>query len=160
MSKRHPVTAAVRQLRNLDIPFDAYVYDYDRFPGALGAAEFIGVDPHLTAKTIVFTTSDHEGVIVVMHGDLEVSTKALARHLDVKSCRPATADEASKWTGYVFGGTSPLGLRTDLTVLMESTLLDLETIYLNAGKRGFVVGVDPTEVADATTARIVEVATG
>ena len=160
MSKRHPVTAAVRHLRSLNIEFEGYVYDYDRFPGALGAAEFIGVHPHLTAKTIVFTTSDGDGVVVVMHGDLEVSTKQLARHLEVKSCRPATAAEATKWTGYVFGGTSPLGMRQKLSVLMESTLLELETIYVNAGKRGFVVELDPRLVAEAVSAELVSVALG
>ena len=160
MSKSHPVTRAVRHLRRLDIPFTAFVYDYDRYPGALGAAEFIEVDPHETAKTIVFTTSQGDGVVVVMHGDREVSTKALARLLEVKSCRPATADEASKWTGYVFGGTSPLGLKQQLPVFMESTLFELEMIYLNAGSRGFVIGVDPHQVAEAVNARPAHVTAG
>ncbi len=154
-----PSTPAVRALRSASVDFVPFVYDYKRHPGAEGAAEFIGVNPYETAKTVVFATSEGGGVLVIMHGDREVSTKSLSRLLGVKSCRPATVEEGQRWTGYQFGGTSPLGTRTKLPVLMESTLLALEIIYINAGSRGLVVGVDPAVIADMTGAVAVEVAT-
>jgi Cys-tRNA(Pro) deacylase len=159
MSKKKPNTPAIRAMRAAQISYTEYLYEYERYPGAHGAAEFIGIDPHLTAKTIVFATSDGEGVVVLMHGDLEVSTKKLARTLGVKSAEPATVEQGRRWTGYEFGGTSPLGLRTPLTILAERTLLDLPTVYVNAGSRGFVVGVDPVQLLKECAARMVEVST-
>ena len=157
MSKRAPATPAVRVLRQSGYEYDEHVYDYDQFPGALGAAEYIGVDPHLTVKTVVFSTSDGDGVIVLMHGDLEVSQKELARILGVKSTAPATQAQADRWTGYQFGGTSPLGTRTRLPVLAESSIADLPIAYVNAGRKGFVIGIKTQELLDLCEARLVEV---
>ncbi|MEA1903768.1 MAG: YbaK/EbsC family protein [Actinomycetota bacterium] len=157
MSKRPPVTAAVRVLRKANAEYTEYVYEYGRFPGALGAAEYIGIDPHLTAKTIIFASSDGDGVVVLMHGDQEVSTKALARVLGVKSTVPASQDQGRRWTGYEFGGTSPLGLRTNLPVFAQKTLASLETIYVNAGKQGFVIGIDSRTLLSLSAARLVDV---
>ncbi len=151
------MTPAVRALRQSGVEYEGHVYDYDRFPGALGAAEYIGVDPHLTVKTVVFATSDGDGVIVLMHGDLEVSQKELARILDVKSTAPATQNQADRWTGYRFGGTSPLGTRTRLPVLAERSIADLPIVYVNAGSRGFVIGINAQELLDLCGARLVEV---
>lgn len=159
MSKKSPVTPAVRALRAAGAEYTEHVYAYERFPGALGAAEFIGIDPHLTAKTIVFATSEASGVVVIMHGDLEVSTKKLARVLGVKTARPATQDEGIKWTGYRFGGTSPIGLRTPLPILAQHTLADLETVYVNAGHRGFVIGIAPRTLLELCDAELTEVST-
>lgn len=157
-AKRPPVTRAVRALRDAGAPFSAHVFDYERHPGAEGAAEALGIDPHLTAKTIVFTTDGGEGVVALMHGDLEVSTKKLARSLGVKSVRPATQREADRFTGYQFGGTSPLGMRTELTVFAQESLVDLDTIYVNAGSRGFLVGIAPGILLDLVGARLADVA--
>jgi len=157
MSKRPPVTPAVRALRAAGAQYTEHTYDYERYPGAIGAAEFIGIDPHLTAKTIVFATSEGSGLIVLMHGDAEVSTKKLARVLGVKSTRPANQEEGRRWTGYEFGGTSPLGLRSEMSVFAQATLSDLDVAYVNAGSRGFVIGINSKvllELSDATLADV------
>ena len=154
------MTPAIRALREHDVEYTEHVFDYQHHPGAKGAADAIGIDPHLTAKTIVFTTSEGEPVVVVMHGDCEVSTKSLARELSVKSVRPATVDEGRKWTGYEFGGTSPLGMRTRVEVLVQGSLVTLERVYINAGSRGFLVGMDPEDLVRITEGRLVDVAAG
>jgi Cys-tRNA(Pro) deacylase len=150
----------VRVLREADVDYSEHVFDYKRYPGAEGAAEALGVDPHSTAKTIVFTSDSGEGLLVLMHGDLEVSTKKAARALGMKSVRPATQREADRFTGYRFGGTSPLGTRTPLPVLAQQTLGDLETVYVNAGSRGFIIGIAPGILFDLTGALLVDVAVG
>ena len=155
---RAPVTRAVHSLRDAGATYTEHVFDYERHQGAAGAARALGVDVHATAKTIVFTTDDNQGAVVLMHGDLEVSTKKLARHMGTKSVRPATSREASRFTGYQFGGTSPLGMRTDLAVYAHPTLADLETIYVNAGSRGFLVGMSPQTLFDLTGAVLADVA--
>lgn len=150
----------MRVLRRHGADYTEHVFDYERHPGALGAAEFLGVDPHLTAKTIVFVTDDGDGdgVVVLMHGDLEVSAKKLARELTVKSVRPATQREADKITGYRFGGTSPLGMRSSPPVYAQPTLLDLETVFVNAGSPGFLIGIDPKILVELTGAATADVA--
>ena len=158
MAGRPPVTPAVRVLRDAGAPFSEHIFDYRRYPGAEGAAEALGIDLHLTAKTIVFTTDAGDGVVALMHGDREVSAKKLARELGVKSVRPATQREADRFTGYRFGGTSPLGMRTDLPVFAHETLDGLDIIYVNAGSRGFLVGIAPGILFDLTGARLADVA--
>lgn len=158
MSKKSQVTAAVRALRRAGVDYDEYHFDYDRHPGALGAAEFIGIDSHLTAKTIVFETSEKTGTVVLMHGDLEVSTKKLARLLGIKSARPASQDQARRWTGYEFGGTSPLGMRCGLPIFAQESLADLERVYVNAGSRGFIVALRPAILLELTQARLADLA--
>lgn len=152
------MTRAVRALRDANAPYSEHVFDYKRYPGAEGAAEALGIDPHVTAKTIVLTTNEGDGVVALMHGDLEVSVKKLAREMGVKSVRPATQREADRFTGYRFGGTSPLGMRTDLPIYAQSTLADLETIYVNAGSRGFLIGVSPGILFDLVGAELADVA--
>lgn len=159
MAKKTPVTQAVRVLRAAGVDYTEHVFDYRRYPGAEPAAEALGVDPHATAKTIVFTTDEGEGVVVVMHGDVEVSTKKLARLLDVKTVRPATQREADRVTGYRFGGTSPLGMRSDPPVFIQETLTDLDTVYVNAGSRGFLIGIDPQTLAEVSKAHLADLAT-
>ena len=156
--RQAPATQAVRVLRGHGVVYTQHVFDYNRHPGAEGAAEFLGVDVHLTAKTIVFVTDEADGVVVLMHGDLEVSTKKLARALEVRTTRPATQREADRITGYQFGGTSPLGMRSTPQVIAQPTLLDLETVYVNAGSRGFLVGIDPRTLLELCEAKLVDVA--
>lgn len=141
MSARSPVTAAIRQLRAEDVTYEAHTFDYRRYPGAAGAAQALGVDPHSTVKTIVFTTSDGGGVIALMNGDLEVSAKTLSRALGVKSVEPASQRDARRWTGYVFGGTSPFGTRETLPVFAHSDIAAMGEVYINAGSRGFLVRI-------------------
>lgn len=157
-ARRAPATAAIRVLRDAGVAYSEHVFDYQRYPGAEGAAEALAVEPHSTAKTIVFTTDGGEGVVALMHGDLEVSTKKLAREMGVKTVRPATEREAGRYTGYRFGGTSPLGMRTDLPVFAQSGLAELDTVYVNAGSRGFLIGITPDVLFDLVGARLADVA--
>ncbi|MGB8361823.1 MAG: YbaK/EbsC family protein [Acidimicrobiia bacterium] len=157
--RRAPVTPAIRALRAAGVQYSEHVFDYDRYPGAAGAAEFLDVDPHLTVKTIVFTTDERSGAVVLMHGDLEVSTKSLARELGVKKVRPATQREADRLTGYRFGGTSPLGMRSDPPVYAERTITGPDRVYVNAGSRGFLIGLDPVVLIELTGAALADLAT-
>lgn len=157
-AKKTPATRAVRVLRDAGASYTEHIFDYQRHRGAEGAAEALGVDLHATAKTIVFTTDERHGVVALMHGDVEISVKKLARHLGVKTVRPATAREADRFTGYQFGGTSPLGMRTGLPVYAQPTLADFATIYVNGGSRGFLIGIAPDLLFDLTGAVLADVA--
>jgi Cys-tRNA(Pro) deacylase len=139
----HPITPAVRYLRAKNIPFVPKLYDYVEKGGAKESARQLGVDLHAVVKTLVFETNEKKPLIVLMHGDREVSTKNLARHLGVKSVEPATPEKASKLTGYLVGGTSPFGTRTEMPVYVEKSIYDLDRIYINGGKRGFLVEIEP-----------------
>jgi len=140
----HPVTPAVRFLREKKVEFVPHLYDYVERGGTAESAKQLGVDGHAVVKTLVFETNERKPLIVLMHGDRHVSTKNLARHIGVKSVEPADASRAAKWTGYQFGGTSPFGTRTQMPVYVEKTIFDLDRIYINGGKRGFLVEIDPT----------------
>lgn len=157
-ARRIPVTNAVRILREAGVDYSEHVFDYRQHPGAEGAAEALGVDIHLTAKTIVFTSDRGDGVVALMHGDLEVSTKKLARAVGVKTLRPANQREAGRFTGYQFGGTSPLGMKSDPQVYCQETLTTLDRIYVNAGSRGFLVGIDPSTLVALTGALLADIA--
>jgi len=138
-----PVTTAVRFLRERKINFTPRLYKYVEKGGTSESARQLEVDEHAVVKTLVFETNEKKGLIVLMHGDKEVSTKNLARHLGVKSVEPVTPDKASKLTGYLVGGTSPFGTRTSLPVYAEKTIFDLTRIFINGGKRGFLVEIEP-----------------
>lgn len=153
-----PVTQAIRQLRAAGVGYSEHPFDYERHPGAQGAAEALGVDPHDTIKTIVFVSDDGSGAVVLMHGDFEVSVKKLARVMGVKTVRPATQREADRITGYQFGGTSPLGMRTRVPVFAHETLAQLERGYVNGGSRGFLIGIETSVLLDLTEARLADLA--
>lgn len=136
--KRTPVTPAIRTLRGHGVVYEEHLFDYQP-GGAVRAAEETGLDPHATIKTLVLETSERDPVLVLMHGDREVSTKALARHLGVKHVDLMDPAQAQRLTGYQVGGTSPFGLRTELPVYVERSILDLEHLTINGGKRGYLV---------------------
>ena len=139
----YPVTPAVRFLRDKKVEFVPHLYDYVEKGGAKESARQLGVDIHAVVKTLVLETNERKPLIVLMHGDKEVSTKNLARFLNVKSVEPATPEMASKLTGYLVGGTSPFGTRTKMPVYAESTIFALDKIFINGGKRGFLVEISP-----------------
>lgn len=143
MSVDFPITPAARFLREKGIVFTPHLYNYVEKGGTRESAKQLGVDEHAVVKTLVFETNEKRPLIVLMHGDREVSTKNLARHLGVKSVEPASAERATKWTGYMFGGTSPFGTKTTIPVYVEGTIFDLESIFINGGKRGFLVEIAP-----------------
>ncbi len=139
----YPITPAVRFLRGKKVEFVPHLYDYIEKGGTSESARQLSVDEHAVVKTLIFETKDKKPLIVLMHGDRQVSTKNLARHIGAKSVEPATPERASKHTGYLIGGTSPFGTRTSMPVYVERTIFDLEKIYINGGKRGFLVEIDP-----------------
>lgn len=143
MSNDHPITPAIRFLREKKVEFVPHLYDYVEKGGARESARQLGVDVHAVVKTLVFETNDKKPLIVLMHGDREVSTKNLARFLGVKSVESVTPKKATKLTGYLVGGTSPFGTKTKMPVYAERTIFDIKRIYINGGKRGFLVEIDP-----------------
>ena len=103
----------------------------------------MGVDEHAVVKTLVFETNEKKSLIFLQHGDWQVSTKILARILKVKTIAPASPERANNLTGYLIGGTSPFGVKTKMPVYAETTIFDLKKIYINGGKRGFLIEIEP-----------------
>lgn len=145
----HPVTAAVRVLRQRKIAFEPHVYAYQEHGGTKVSSEALGVAEHRVIKTLVFQTESRRPLLVLMHGDFEVSAKELARCLGVKRIEPCDEPTAQRHTGYQFGGTSPFGTRTPLPVYAEESIFSLPSILINGGKRGFLVEIDPADLAKA-----------
>ena len=154
----YPITPAVRLLREKGVAFEPHLYDYVERGGTRRSAEELGVDEHAVVKTLVMETDAKKPLLVLMHGDREVSTKQLARTLGVKSVHPCDFAQAQKHTGYLVGGTSPFGTRARLPVYAERTIFDLPVIYINGGKRGFLVSIDPKVLRDVLKVEEVEVA--
>ena len=154
----YPVTPAVRLLREEKVAFEPRLYDYVERGGTRHSAEALGVDEHAVVKTLVMETDAHKPLLVLMHGDREVSTKQLARALGVKSVHPCDFASAQKHTGYLVGGTSPFGTRARLPVYVERTIFELPVIYINGGKRGFLVEIAPGVLRDVLPVEEVEVA--
>ena len=147
MSKdKSPVTPAVRVLRKEDVPFTEYPYKYVEHGGTGNFAKQYSVDEHAVIKTLIMEDETGRPLVVLMHGDREVSTKELARTIGVKTVQPCTPDAAQKYSGYMVGGTSPFGTRKVMPIYMEKTILDLPTIYINGGKRGYIIGITPEEI--------------
>jgi|SRR4030095_768687 Cys-tRNA(Pro) deacylase len=155
---KYPMTQAVRVLLDRRIPFEPHLYAYEERGGTQRSAEQLGVDEHSVIKTLVMETDARDPLIVLMHGDREVSTKELARVLGVKSVSPCDPAVAQKHTGYMVGGTSPFGTRKALPVYAERTLFDLPMIYINGGRRGFLVSLAPKDLRNALTISDVNVA--
>jgi Cys-tRNA(Pro) deacylase len=153
-----PVTSAVRFLRGRRIPFEPYLYQYEEHGGTAYAAGALHVPEHNVVKTLVMETDTRKPLLVLMHGDREVSTKELARTLGVKRVTPCEVAVAQKHTGYTVGGISPFGTRTALPVCVERTILSLPRIYINGGRRGFLVGIDPGDLHRAISFLEVSVA--
>ena len=143
----YPVTPAIRALRAHKVAFEAHLYPYVEHGGTAHSAECLGVDEHSVVKTIVLENEKKQGLICIMHGDKHISTRNLARELGMKPIEPARPEQANKSTGYLVGGTSPFGTKTALPVYVEETIYDLSTIYINGGKRGFLVAIKPQDLA-------------
>ena len=141
-----PVTAAVRVLRANKVDFTDHLYSYEEHGGTAVSARELGVDEHAVVKTLVFEDDAKQPLIVLMHGDLKVSAKQLARTVGAKMVSPCKPETAARHTGYLVGGTSPFGTRKTMPVYMEKTVLDLQRIYINGGKRGYLVGMAPKDV--------------
>ncbi len=154
----YPITTAVRVLREKKVEFRPHLYAYEEHGGTRLSAAALGVAEHQVIKTLVLETDARKPLLVLMHGDREVSTKELARFLGVKRVEQCDAAAAQRATGYVFGGTSPFGTRTSLPVYAEKSIFNLSRIYINGGKRGFLVEIDPLVLKSTLNATEVEVA--
>ena len=152
-----PMTPAIRLLKQAKVDFTPHLYAYEERGGSAVSARELGVDEHQVIKTLVMEDEQRKPLIILMHGDREVSTKELARTLGVKTIAPCSPDIALKQTGYQVGGTSPLATRKAIPVYMEATIVALPRIYLNGGKRGFLIGMSPQAVIDLLKPLLVEV---
>ena len=147
MKNEHaPETPAIRFLKAHKIPFSTHLYDYEEHGGTKVSARELNVDEHAVIKTLVFENESAKPFVVLMHGDCKVSAKELARQIGCKRTEPCKPEAANRHTGYLVGGTSPFGTRKPMPVYMEASVLELPLIYINGGKRGFLVGLPPTEV--------------
>ena len=144
--EKTPVTAAVRQLRAERVDFTDHPYTYEEKGGTAVSARELGVDEHCVVKTLVMEDERRNPLIILMHGDLQVSTRELARLIGVKQVSPCSPDTAHRHSGYQVGGTSPFGLRHPMPVYMEESISRLPRIYINGGKRGYLVGMAPGEL--------------
>ncbi len=153
-----PMTPAVRLLRSEKVAFTPHLYTYEEKGGTAVSARELGVAEHAVVKTLIMEDETSTPCIVLMHGDRQVSTKELARAMGAKKVNPCRPDAAMRHSGYQVGGTSPFGTRHDMLVYMEKSILDLPEIYINGGKRGFLVGIDPQDLVRLLHPTLVEVA--
>ncbi|ABA88322.1 misacylated tRNA(Pro) deacylase, YbaK/ProX family [Syntrophotalea carbinolica DSM 2380] len=144
--QKQPVTPAIRMLRQHKVPFVGHLYNYEEHGGTAVCARELQVDEHAVIKTLILETDNKDPLIVLMHGDREISTKDLARLLQVKHVTPCAPQTADRHSGYQVGGTSPFGTRKSMPVYMEETIAELPTIYINGGKRGFLVAMTPQDL--------------
>ena len=155
--EKPPATAAVRELRTNNIAFTDHLYGYEEKGGTAVSARELGVPEHAVVKTLVMEDEAGKPMIVLMHGDLKVSTKELARMIGVKTIAPCNPGTANRHSGYTVGGTSPFGTRKKMPVYMEETILELPKIYINGGRRGYLVGIVPQEVVRILSPKLVKV---
>ena len=141
-----PITQAVRMLKEKGATFTLHTYKYEDKGGTSVASRELGVPEHQVIKTLVMEDERKNPLLILMHGDNQVSTKNLARALGVKSIEPCDPETAHRHTGYVVGGISPFGTRKSLMVYVEASILDLTKIYINAGKRGLLVEMSPDDL--------------
>ena len=154
----YPITPAVRFLREKRVDFKPHLYRYEQCGGTRVGAAALNLPEHTLVKTLVMETDQHKPLIVLMHGDCEVSTKQLARLIGAKWVQPCDERTASRVTGYVFGGTSPFGTRMPLPVYAERSIFDLPSVLINGGKQGFLVEIDPQVMRDVLSVKEVAVA--
>lgn len=155
--ERIPSTPAIRVLRKSGIDFTTHSYKYEEKGGTKVAARELQCDEHQAVKTLVMEDEQKNPFILLMHGDMHASTKALAREIGTKSVIPCDPKTAQKHTGYMVGGTSPFGIRRDMPIYMEESIVDLPSIFINAGRRGLLVEMQPAELVRILEPRLVRV---
>ena len=152
-----PATNAVRELRANNVEFTDHLYEYEEKGGTAVSARELGVPEHEVVKTLVMEDEEKKPLVVLMHGDLKVSTRELARIIGVKTVSPCSPETANRHSGYIVGGTSPFGTRKKMPTYMEQTILELPKVYLNGGRRGYLVGIAPREVIRVLAPMVVKV---
>jgi len=152
-----PSTAATRLLRQKGIPYTEHLYRYQERGGTAVSARELGVPEHAVVKTLVLEDDAGSPLVVLMHGDREVSLKALARRLGARAVEVCRPEAAQRHSGYLVGGTSPFGTRKKMPVYVEKSVLDLPVLYVNGGSRGFLVAMAPADLVRAVAPEVVEV---
>jgi Cys-tRNA(Pro) deacylase len=160
MAKKEHIseTPATQFLRKHGIAFSEHPYEYEEHGGTAVSARELGVDEHRVVKTLVMQDEAAKPLIVLMHGDRKVSTKNLARQIGCKSVEPCKPDVANRHSGFLVGGTSPFGTKKTMQVYVEQSILDLDKIYINGGRRGYLVGLDPQVLSNLLPAKAVNCA--
>lgn len=151
-------TPAIHFLRENRVPFTEHEYRYEERGGTAVSSRELGVDEHVVIKTLVMEDEKKQPLIVLMHGDREVSTKNLARQIGAKTVTSCAPDVAQKHSGYLVGGTSPFGTRKKMPVYLERSIADLDRIYINGGRRGFLVSLAPSDLIKALSPTLVDAA--
>ncbi|MBI4755062.1 MAG: Cys-tRNA(Pro) deacylase [Betaproteobacteria bacterium] len=155
-----PQTPATQFLRRHGVAFSTHLYDYVEHGGTEVSARELNIDEHAVVKTLVMEDEEGRPLIVLMHGSRKVSARDLAQQLNAKKISPCKPEVAQRHTGYLVGGTSPFGTRKVLPVCMERSILDLPLIYINGGRRGFLVGIHPHDILRMLQPKLVDVAKG
>jgi Cys-tRNA(Pro) deacylase len=158
MSAKAPSTQATRLLKQAGIAYTEHLYRYEEKGGTAVSAHELGVPEHAVIKTLVMEDDKGAPLIILMHGDREVSTRELARQIGAKSVQPCKPEVANKHSGYLVGGTSPFGTKKAMPIHAEASIFELDRIYLNGGSRGFLVGIEPKALEKALTVNRVGVA--
>ena len=160
MAKRRHVslTPATALLRRHGVAFDEHIYTYEEHGGTEASARELGVDEHAVIKTLVMEDDRARPLIVLMHGDRKVSTRNLARQMGAKGVEPCASEVANLHSGYFVGGTSPFATKKPMPVYVESSILDLPRIYLNGGRRGYLLSLAPAEITRLLPVTLVTVA--
>lgn len=153
-----PETPATRFLRQHGVAHSNHVYDYEEHGGTEVSARELNVDEHAVIKTLIMEDENAQPMIVLMHGNHKVSTKELARQTGRKRIEPCRPDVANRHSGYLVGGTSPFGTRKKMPIFLERTVLDLPLIYINGGRRGYLVGLHPHDLLRVLQPTLVQVA--
>lgn len=153
-----PETPATRFLKQHHIAFSTHLYEYEAQGGTRVSSRELNVSEHAVIKTLIMEDENANPLVVLMHGDKKVSTKELARQVGCKRIEPCAPEVANRHSGYLVGGTSPFGLRKKLPIYIEKSILDLPLVYINGGRRGFLVGLHPHDIATALHPKFVEVA--
>jgi Cys-tRNA(Pro) deacylase len=151
-------TPATAFLREHKVTFSEHPYEYVEHGGTSVSAQKLGVDEHAVVKTLVMQDQEAKPLIVLMHGDRQVNLKNLARQIGAKKVEPCKPEIAQRHSGYQVGGTSPFGLRKEMPILVERTVLALPLIYINGGRRGYLVGIEPRVLTDVVKAQPVDCA--
>jgi Cys-tRNA(Pro) deacylase len=152
-----PMTTAVRLLKEKNIQFEAVFYEYEEKGGTSVSSRELGVEEHVVIKTLIMEDENKKPMIVLMHGDRQVSTKQLARELGVKSIKPCEPEVANRHSGYVVGGTSPFATKKQMPVIMQKSIADLDSIFINGGKKGFLVKVTTVDVIRILQPKLFEI---
>ena len=152
-------TPAVHLLKQHRVSFAEHEYRYEERGGTAASSRELGVDEHAVIKTLIMEDDSQQPLVVLMHGDREVSTKNLARQIGRKTITPCAPDVAQRHTGYLVGGTSPFGTRKTMPIFMERSIAELERLYINGGRRGFLVSMTPADLVRVLSPVLVDAST-